>query len=258
MAPFGGADRDRRDGRWAVAELLGQPHRNLEAACALDQRRDRLAADAGLHDGEDVVGVQAVAGRRLAIHLDHHLRLALVGLGRQVRHAGHAADHALELRGQLLELVQVLAIDLQRQRRAHAGDQFLHAHLDRLRGAEDGGLHLAFEELLHLPAERGIRLLRRPLVLGLHVQQDFHVVDVGRLALLGAADGGQHRVHLRVLLAQAGVHHVGHADRFVQRGRGDADDAEHDRVLLQRRHELLAEQREERERARRAVPARRR
>jgi hypothetical protein len=62
---------------------------------AVDQRRDRLAADAGLHHRQDVVGVQAVARRGLAIHLDDHLRLALVGLGRQVGHARHGADHGL-------------------------------------------------------------------------------------------------------------------------------------------------------------------
>jgi hypothetical protein len=96
------------------------------------------------------------------------------------------------------------------------------------------GLHLAFEELLHLAAERGYDCFVGHSSFRLHVEQHLHVVDVGRLALLGAADHGQHRVHLRKLLAQAGVHRVGHADRLVERGRWDADDAEHDRVLLQR------------------------
>jgi hypothetical protein len=148
-----------RDGRRAAAELVGQTHGDVEAAGAVDQRRDRFAADAGLHHRQDVVGVQAVARGGLAIHLDHHLRLALVGLGRKVGHARHGADDALDLRRQLLELVQVLAVDLQRQRGAHAGDQFLHPHLDRLGGAEHGGGDLAFQELLHLLAERRIRLL---------------------------------------------------------------------------------------------------
>ena len=94
---FGGADRDRRDRRRTGAELFGQPHRDVEAARAVDQRRHRLAADAGLHHGQDVVGIQPVARRGLAVDLDDHLRLALVGLGRQVGHAGHAADHGLEL-----------------------------------------------------------------------------------------------------------------------------------------------------------------
>ena len=92
----------------------------------------------------------------------------------------------------------------------------------------------------------------RPVVPGVGVLErgvDLHVVDVGRLALLGAADHRERRFDFGEALERLGDR-LRYRDRFVERGRRDRGHAPHDRAFLQLRHELLAEEREQRQAAR--------
>jgi hypothetical protein len=57
---------------------------------------------------------------------------------------GTLSSTGLDLAGQAIERAQVFAVNLQGQGRAHAGDQFLDAHLDRLRVAANTTVGSAF------------------------------------------------------------------------------------------------------------------
>ena len=161
---------------------------------------------------------------------------------------GTLARTSFSLCTQAIEFAQVLAVELQCQRRPHAGDQLLDPHLDRLgvtrhrRGDDflERLLHGVLEVLDRAPGVPALGVLERGV--------DLHVVHVRGLALLGAPDHGQRRLDLRKALERLGDR-LRHRDRFVERGRGNRGHAPHDRAFLQLWHELLAEERKERKAA---------
>jgi hypothetical protein len=132
MAPDGCAPGYVADRLRRIAEGRVEPHLDVEAAYAINERADGLAADAGLHHLQNLVGVDPETRRFFAVDLHDQLRLALVGFQRQVGDARYTAQDRLVSARQAVEFGEVWSVEFEGKRRAHARDQFFDAHLDRL------------------------------------------------------------------------------------------------------------------------------
>ena len=114
------------------AVLVGKPHHHVEAAVAFDdlrhpaavrQRFQRLAHRRRRH---------AVERRALVVDLDADLRNQHLLLDLQVDQPGDAGELLAQRLRQPPQRVEVVAVDLQRDLRAHAGQQVVEPVRDRL------------------------------------------------------------------------------------------------------------------------------
>ena len=108
-----------------------QPHGDVEAFDAIEQYAHRFAAQllrTMVSTSSAFMPWRASSSRFTAMRICGLPMLA----SRAVRPRQALVQHALDPAAELVELAQVFAVELERQGGAHAGDQFLHAHLDRL------------------------------------------------------------------------------------------------------------------------------
>lgn len=116
-----------------AAQVVGKAHDEVEAAVALKDQ-PRLAAS---HRHRDHVlhvrDVEAIAGQGRAVRLHRHDGQALGLLDFGIGSAGDRLQRGQHTRGGLLHGREVIAVHLDRHVAAHAGDQLVEAHLDRLR-----------------------------------------------------------------------------------------------------------------------------
>ena len=192
-----------------------QSHRDVVALDALQQHADRFAAEAVADDRQHLLRVHAMPRQRRAIHRDADLRLADIGFQRQVGHTRHGPEYGLELAAEPIQHLQVLSVELERQRGTHAGDQLLHPHLDRLGVAGHHVRHHLLQRLLHRIFQLLDAASGGPTVLRLERGVDLHVIHVGSLTLLGTTDHRHRGLHLGEFPERRGNGIAG-ADRLVE------------------------------------------
>ena len=189
-------DRNRADGIDIPAEFRRQPHRQREDHLAFIDLGDFLTADRGLHHGIDVGDREAVARGLGAIDLDDEIGLAEQVEAGGVGDAADAGEFGLHGLGQPLQLIEVLAKNLDRVLALHAGNGFLDIVLDVLREVEIDADEFAVELLAQLldhvffgqPCRPGIGRLERNEELG-----EERAVGIG--AFLAAALLGEYGLH---------------------------------------------------------------
>ena len=100
------------------------PLKHLARLAPTDCDRDHL-----LH----IRNIQPVCERRRAVHVDVQYGQALGLIHLHFCRAGHGLQNRGDLPGGLLHLLHVVTVDFYRDIPAHSGDQFVEAHLNRLR-----------------------------------------------------------------------------------------------------------------------------
>jgi hypothetical protein len=127
--------RRRRSAAWRVRRHRA-PHRaahdEVEAAVAFDHLRDPLAVDHLLERTQQRARRNAVACRLVVVDADLDLRNQHLLLDLQVGDAGDLREPLAQLRRQAAQRVEIVAVDLQRDLGAHAGQQVVEAVRDRL------------------------------------------------------------------------------------------------------------------------------
>ena len=115
------------------AQLARVAHRHAEALAALDGGGHHFAAERGANHIQQLAHRQAITRQLLAVGLDVEIAATGQALGEGRGRARHVLDDGLDLLGKLFHLAQVLAEDLDADRRADAGGQHVQARLDRHR-----------------------------------------------------------------------------------------------------------------------------
>ena len=202
-----------RHGVHVGTERLWQPHEDIEAAIAVEYLPHGLAADRHLDHVLHVGHVEPQARHLSPLQTNRQNRQAggLLELG--VGRAGHGRQHGFDAFAHLGQHVDVVAEHLHRHVAAHAGNQLVEAHLNRL----DELVVVAGHErelALHLLDQVGLQASRiRPLIAGLE-----HHVGVGHARRhgiggdLSRADLGEHIIHFGIGLELA-LHGMLHVDR---------------------------------------------
>ena len=153
---------------------------------------DDLPRPRGLDGVEHVSHRDAVAGAAVAVDLDPQHRQAGRLLQLHVGRPGHACHHARDLLALLAQGLEVVAEQLDADVGAHARDQLVEAHLDRLGEGEAHPRDGLAERVLHLLDQLALGPGRRPLGPGLQDHEDVSQLDahhVGRqLRAARAAD----------------------------------------------------------------------
>ena len=116
-APRRRIERRPRDRAEVVAELRRQPHADVVLAVAVAQLRRHDALDHAAKLTGDAADVEAEVGRHLAVDPRHHLRLAGDERALHVHGAGNAADLGHQLVADPLQLLHVVAADVEVDRR---------------------------------------------------------------------------------------------------------------------------------------------
>ena len=226
-----------------LTQRLRQPHDDVEAAVAFEQLAGDFATDGGRDGVLHVAGVQAVADQRLAVRRDGQQRQARGLLQPHVGRAVHRLRHRLHLFAEPHQRIQVVAVNLDRHVRAHAGDQLIHAHLDRL-----GELVVVARYLLHRGFDLGHQrrlCLARVGPFAARLEHDEGIGDRGWHRIgrhLGGPELAEHAIDLGELLdprLQRGLHMHG----LVQAGAGNAHRMHGDVAFVQAGHELRAQAR---------------
>ena len=113
---------------------LGQSHDDVRASIAFDELPGDRSADRRTHRALNVARIEAVSRERLAIRIHDQHRQSRRFFDANVRGAGHCArDVRRSVAASRFNVSRSSPIDLDRHIRAHAGDQLVHSHLDRLR-----------------------------------------------------------------------------------------------------------------------------
>src|SRR5207245_1094185 len=128
----GRADGEAAQRRERLA-TLGELHDRAEAPLAFEDVRDRAAARGRLDGVLDVLDVDRIPRRRLAVDDDLQLRLADEVIVVEIRDAADTGEHAGDLAGLRLQREDVEAVELDGQLTLHAGQRFVDVVLDRLR-----------------------------------------------------------------------------------------------------------------------------
>ena len=176
-------------------QLARVAHDHAEALAALDGGGHHLAAQ-GRHDHVlELADGEPVAGECGAIGLDVEVVAAREALGVGAGRARNLLHHALDVARDALHLGQVLAEDLDADRRADAGGEHVDARPDGHRPGvgHAGELH----RLVHLGDELVDRHAGAPFALGLQVDHRLeHLERRGVGGRLRAAGLARHARHL--------------------------------------------------------------
>ena len=121
----------------AAAELRLHADYEVEEFFALNHLRRGLAAHGRLDDSFHVCYVDSVARDFFAIHIDQKAGLAEFAYNREFREARNLRERVLDLEGLVLKHVEILSVDLYRERALQAGERFIHCIFGRLRVIED-------------------------------------------------------------------------------------------------------------------------
>src|SRR5882672_10582690 len=220
----------------------GEPHREVEAALALEDLADDAPARGPLDRILNVLDVDAVARGGPAVDDDLQLRLADEMVVIEVRHTADVAKHVGDLSGDAFELEDISPVELDGQLALHAGERLVDVVLDRLRevrGDPRDGLDAPRHRLDQL-----VLVVDAPLVARFEPDVELGgvgAVDVG--AVVRRAELGDHNADLgegQQPLADVVDIRVG----VLQRDTDGELHAQPDIPLVQLGQELLAEQRE--------------
>ena len=179
-----GGDQYSFQGLDVVAVGPGVAHADRVTLPLLDRHRHGLAPHRHLDDVLDVAHLDAVAGRLGAVDPDLNIAFAHDLVGNHVGCAPDSTEHAGDLLGHALELVEVFAEDLHADRRTNAGREHLDPVDDRLGEDVTPAGHL--DHRVHLRNQLVLRFLpeHQPVCKGL-LQRCPHVLKLlgGRVAL---------------------------------------------------------------------------
>src|SRR5882762_917235 len=220
----------------------GEPHREVEAALALEDLADDAPARGRLDCILNVLNVDAVARGGPAVDDDLQLRLADEMGVIEVRHAADAAKHVGDLSGDAFELEDISPVELDGQLALHAGERLVDVVLDGLRevGGDPGDVLDAPRHRLDQP----VLVVDAPVAARSEPDVELGgvgAVDVG--AVVRRAELGDHNADLgegQQPLADVVDVRVG----VLQRDADGELHAQPDIPLVQLGQELLAEQRE--------------
>ncbi len=227
-----------------VADIVCEPHHNIEATIAFQHHAGFAAAEG---DGKricGVAGVHALRGCGCAIHHGCYGRLTGYLFDADVRCAGDGAQDSRRLFSGCEHGLEVVAIDLHGDIRPHAGDQLVEAHLDRLRELVTVAQKLA-EFLFHAGDKIGFgqtavgpRLSR--------FQHDKGVGNAGRHRIgrnFGRARAREDQIDFRHGL-ECSLDAELHLLTLLQRGRRNAERLNQNIAFIQRRREFPPERQE--------------
>ena len=116
-----------------IAQLTRIANVDRISLAAFDRGGDVLAADRGHDRLLHVIDGEAIAGDRRAVNVEIDEVAARDALAVDAARAGDAADDLLELLADVLDLLQICAVDLDPDRRADSGGQHVDAIADRHR-----------------------------------------------------------------------------------------------------------------------------
>src|ERR1019366_417092 len=112
-------------------------HRDVETAVAFDHLRDRSTANRSLNCRIDIGRRNAVASGFRAVYSDDHAGLSVDFEHTGISHAMHLVHDLLDLIGEVCELGQIVAEQLQRVFAFYTAHRFLYVVLDSLRESGD-------------------------------------------------------------------------------------------------------------------------
>ena len=162
--------------------------------------RGHRPAHRRLDDRVHVAGIEAVARRLGAIHLDIQVRLPQDREDAQVGDAADLAHLIPDLRGQLLQHFEIGTDDLDRIGAFDPRDRLLDVVLDVLGEVEDDSRQLALELRLNLLGQFLLGQALGPLVVRLERHEQFDVRERrGVAAVVGPAMLGNHGNDFRML-----------------------------------------------------------
>mmetsp|Transcript_5519 Transcript_5519/g.13306 ORF Transcript_5519/g.13306 Transcript_5519/m.13306 type:complete len:1095 (-) Transcript_5519:4456-7740(-) len=218
-----------------------EAHRQAVLPLAFQHRSNNRAAQRGLHNGIDIAGVQAIAGRLDAVDLD-----AEVGLAEDIEDA--EVTDALDLPhqrhrpgGNLFEDAEIGPDDLDRVGTLDAREPLFDVVLDVLREVEDHARELARQQPLQLVHELLLGQAGWPFVQRLERREQLNVVEArGIAAVVGPAVLRHHGQHLGEALDDL-AHPVGHLGAGLERDGGRHGRPDPQIALLERRQKLAAE-----------------
>ena len=121
----------------AAAELGLHADHQVEQLFSLDDLGDSLAADCGLDHRFHVGDIDSITRNLVAIDINQQAGLAEFAHYRQIGKAGHVGQDILDLHGLVLKDVQIVAIDLDRQRTLQTGQRLVHRIFRGLGVVED-------------------------------------------------------------------------------------------------------------------------
>ena len=124
----------------------------------------------------------------IAFDLNADLRLADIGLEREIRDTLNFGNDIFDLLAQPIEHRQVLAVNFGGKRGANPRNQFLYAHLNRLGKSDNSRRHHHFQLLAHGLSKLFDIAVSGPFALGLECRIDLHIIGVGGFAFLCATD----------------------------------------------------------------------
>ena len=239
---LGVGDLERADGLEVIPVSTTEANLECEAPLPFHHLADDLATQSG--DGvEHIRGADLIAGDALAVDLDAQEGQSTHDL---CLHSGRPRDRAENLRdraGQLLQNLEVVAIDPDAKIGADAREQLVEPQLDRLAEAMEGprddslaqAVDLVDQLILRASPGPGVRLREKDPGIGqVHprrLEPDF-----------GPADPADHGADLvgevltKCLFQASGV-----GDRLVQRGAGGTGLGDHQIALVELGNELAAE-----------------
>ena len=190
--------RQRAHGVEIVALGHGHPHRDVETLVAFENIAGLTSAHRGGHRVGDLLDGQPKARDGGAIEPHVQGRGSSRLLDPNPVGARDSFQYRADLGGRGAHLVQIIAIELDGDVAAHAGDQFVEPHLDRL-----GDLETVAQQRrdLSLDALDDLGLVLHALgPLLLRLEDDKAVRDVGRHGIggdFGGAGLGEHHLHFR-------------------------------------------------------------
>jgi hypothetical protein len=132
LAPPGVSTSIRASACGVVRAPSGKAHKYGSAPARLDHFGRDLAADRALDETVDVLDLDSIARRLLRADFDLQILLAEERWAHDVHRARHLGGQLLDLFRFLLQHSKVIAVDLDRERGAHAGKHLRNAHVDRL------------------------------------------------------------------------------------------------------------------------------
>ena len=124
----------------------------------------------------------------LSLDLNADLRLADIGLNREIRDTLNFGNDVFDLLAQPIEHCQILTVNLGGKRGANPRNQFLYAHLNRLGKSDNSRRYHHFQLLAHGLGKLFDIAVSGPFALGLECRINLHVIGVGGFAFLGTTD----------------------------------------------------------------------
>ena len=137
------ADQQLLDRFFIHAEVAGIADAHRKTFAAFDGRGDGLTAQRDFDDVLNVADIDAIAGRLFAVDVDFQIAFTDDLVGKDVHGTANSLEHLGDLFGHALNLIEIVAVHLDANHRAHARGEHVDSVDDRLRPdvAPAGHLH---------------------------------------------------------------------------------------------------------------------